>query len=193
LSSTLFGKDNLQGSTSTAHRQQLQSAESKQHYIPLADRLDWTELVLSDAARHASYSMVRSTVTRPATYRAISSLPFDTLGFSPSFPSRVQSTNRNYFSTKAKIPTPTPPPNSKQSTLIPNVADAQKLALQGLKISMSAIQAILTFFLKLPGNSWYYLTHSQERRERIAGIREMAKKEFDHYWMGTKVWKLVIF
>jgi hypothetical protein len=34
---------------------------------------------------------------------------------------------------------------------------------------------------------WFYITHSKERNEKWIEIKEAAKKEAHHYWMGTKV------
>ena len=149
----------------------------------------------------ASLSLLHSTITPFATYRAFSSLPFDTIGlrplgdsryrcFSSSEPSgkrseNVTSRSPNY-STSAKIPTP----KSSQSTAASGPLgsfDVAALARSAASSSATAIKAIVIFILKLPYNSWYYLTRPEERRAKIAEIIEITKKEVNHYWMGTKV------
>jgi hypothetical protein len=52
---------------------------------------------------------------------------------------------------------------------------------------MSTSKAILSFFIKLPGIMWFYLTHPKELRARLQELKEAAKKEAHHYWMGSKV------
>jgi len=46
---------------------------------------------------------------------------------------------------------------------------------------------VLMFIIRLPGNTLYYLINPQKRRDKIAEIRDIAKKEFDHYWTGSKL------
>ena len=52
---------------------------------------------------------------------------------------------------------------------------------------LSASKAIVSFLFKLPGVMWFYLTHPKELRARLQELKEAAKKEAHHYWMGTKV------
>jgi hypothetical protein len=53
-------------------------------------------------------------------------------------------------------------------------------------------KALVMFVIKLPYNTWFYATKPQERREKIQEIKDTAKKEFDHYWVGTKVCLLLL-
>ena len=41
--------------------------------------------------------------------------------------------------------------------------------------------------MRLPGKTWFYLTHPNERKERVAAIKKVAQEELHHYWMGTKL------
>lgn len=52
---------------------------------------------------------------------------------------------------------------------------------------VSVSKAIFSFFIKLPGVMWFYLTHPKELRARLQELKEAAKKEAHHYWMGSKV------
>ena len=52
---------------------------------------------------------------------------------------------------------------------------------------VSASKAILSFLFKLPGVMLFYLTHPKELKAKLQELKEAAKKEAHHYWMGTKV------
>lgn len=52
---------------------------------------------------------------------------------------------------------------------------------------IGAGKATFSFIAKIPGVLWFYITHSKERTEKWIEIKEAAKKEAHHYWMGTKV------
>jgi len=52
---------------------------------------------------------------------------------------------------------------------------------------VSASKAIVSFLAKRPGVLWFYLTHPKEFKDKLIEIKEAAKKEARHYWMGTKV------
>jgi hypothetical protein len=52
---------------------------------------------------------------------------------------------------------------------------------------VSFSKAVLSFFIQLPGVMWFYLTHPRELRTRLQELKEAAKKEAHHYWMGSKV------
>jgi hypothetical protein len=54
-------------------------------------------------------------------------------------------------------------------------------------MTWSLTKMVMNFLLRLPGNSWFLITHPKERKEKIQEIKDMARKEFDHYWMGSKV------
>jgi hypothetical protein len=86
-----------------------------------------------------------------------------------------------------KVPTPpsAPPmenPLQKLATTTP-----KSVVRKGVDLAVSAFKVVVTFLLKLPGNMYYYLTHPMERKERFASLKQMAKDEAHHYWVGTKV------
>ena len=129
--------------------------------------------------------------------------PFDSLMDSNSSSSSYQllqrahyhshgSTQRRSFATSAKIPTPEPPPEPQGIKSRIQNFDAKEMTTKALTMTWNILKTVLIFLLKTPGNIIYFATHGKERREKIAEIREAAKKEFDHYWMGTKVCKGVL-
>lgn len=51
----------------------------------------------------------------------------------------------------------------------------------------SATKAIVSFLFKIPGWTFFYLTHPTELRKALNNLYEAAKHEAHHYWMGTKL------
>jgi hypothetical protein len=94
---------------------------------------------------------------------------------------------RHTFATSAKIPTPEPPPESQGILSKLQSIDPKEMAVRALTMTWNIVKTVLIFLVKAPGNIFYYMTHGQERREKIQEIKDAAKKEFDHYWMGSKV------
>jgi len=47
--------------------------------------------------------------------------------------------------------------------------------------------AILFSHLSLPSNILYYITHPSEFLQKLSDIKDHAKTEAKHYWMGTKL------
>ena len=56
-----------------------------------------------------------------------------------------------------------------------------------LEMTWYITKTLCGFVIHLPGNIIFFATHSKERREKIAGMKETIKKEVDHYWVGIKV------
>ena len=54
-------------------------------------------------------------------------------------------------------------------------------------MTISAFRTVASFILKIPGSSYYYLTHAKERQEAIEKLRKTIKDEIHHYWVGTKL------
>ena len=50
-----------------------------------------------------------------------------------------------------------------------------------------AARGIASMLAKTPGVFWYYLTHPFEFKEKLVELKELAKKEARHYWMGSKL------
>jgi len=51
----------------------------------------------------------------------------------------------------------------------------------------SAIKSLASFLAKTPGVLWFYLTHPKEFKEKLLELKDMAKKEAHHYYMGSKL------
>lgn len=51
----------------------------------------------------------------------------------------------------------------------------------------SAISTLVSFLMKIPGLTWFYITHPKEFKEKLSELKEAAKKEAHHYYMGTKL------
>jgi len=49
------------------------------------------------------------------------------------------------------------------------------------------LKASWNVLVKAPGVIFYYLTDPKALREKLKGWKEFAKKEANHYWMGTKL------
>ena len=91
------------------------------------------------------------------------------------------------YSTSVKVPTPESL-SSSQGSLSPfGSIDPKELAKKAVDLSWTLVRAVITFLVRLPYNVFFYATHPKERKEKVTEIRELAKKEFDHYWTGTKV------
>jgi hypothetical protein len=100
------------------------------------------------------------------------------------FSSEPGSPNSQY-KTSAKIPTPKSAPNNSMFSFAS--FDPQALLKGLLTTTWSITKTVLTFLVKFPMNVIFYLTHPKDRREKIQEIKGHAKKEFDHYWTGSKV------
>jgi len=54
-------------------------------------------------------------------------------------------------------------------------------------ILLAAAKALASLLAKTPGVLWYYVTHPLEFRDKLIELKEAAKKEAHHYWMGSKL------
>lgn len=131
----------------------------------------------------------RSSVS-PATYNMKISDPtnsFITLARTRSaytFESRLSfSSSSGRKGTSARIPTPKTESAASSITSM----DPIKILKSGLDLTWYLTKVLVKFLVKLPGNTLYYMMNSKERKAKIAEIKEIAKKEFDHYWTGSKV------
>jgi hypothetical protein len=174
--------------SSSSSRTILQANLKPQH--PSRSEASLTDYMVSDAARNASMSLLRSTMnSSSAPYRSFSSIPLEMVISNYPAYQRAYFSSSSKFSTSTKIPTPkSSPPEPAQSALanLKNF-DVKVLGEKGLGMTVSALKTILLVLLKTPGNIFYYLTHAKERKEKIQGIRAIIKHEIDHYWMGSKV------
>ena len=94
---------------------------------------------------------------------------------------------KSQYKTSAKIPTPKEPPNNSMFSFAS--FDPKALLKSLLATTWSITKTVLLFLVKLPMNAFFYLTHPQERRDKMQEIKGHARKEFDHYWTGTKVFR----
>ena len=142
----------------------------------------------------SAFHLTRSTLSGPDASRSILIHPIhQSLGIaSPVHFEHPNNHARRHFSsgnsksqykTSAKIPTPKSAPASTPFGSI----NPQALIKSGVDMTSWLMKEIFTFIIKLPGNTIYYMTHPKERKEYIQGIKEMIKKEVDHYWTGSKV------
>jgi hypothetical protein len=104
---------------------------------------------------------------------------------SMSSSSSSSETPKGSFSTHAKIPTPKVANPTSSSPLAS--FDVKAMARSIVDLTWSITKMVARFILNLPGNTLFFLTHPKERRDKIVEIRDIAKKEFDHYYIGTKV------
>jgi hypothetical protein len=85
-----------------------------------------------------------------------------------------------------KVPTPASPP--VQTNPFASLVASPKVVIQkGVDFIMTIAKTLLGFLIKLPGSVWFYITHPTDRKERIAGLKQMARDEAHHYWVGSKV------
>lgn len=86
-----------------------------------------------------------------------------------------------------KVPTPPSPPEQKNALVSALKTSPTVMVQKAAKMTFSIVKTVLGFFIRLPGNLWFYITHPVDRKERIASLKQAAKDEVHHYWVGTKV------
>jgi hypothetical protein len=147
--------------------------------------------ILSGSSRNAAWNLVRSTVTSPSAYRTFVLDPLLGGGARDRSGARVyfssESKRGGDYSTSAKIPTPKSSTSSSSSLSPFGSIDPQALVKGGIDLTWSLTKMVVNFLLHFPPNTYYFLTHPKERKEKVTEIKDMVKKEFDHYWMGSKV------
>jgi len=99
----------------------------------------------------------------------------------------ITSNNPSDYSTHAKIPIPKSSPTKSTSSNPLDSIDTKKILKGSLDVTLSLTKSLFKIIIRLPGNVFFFATHSKERREKIADIKEWIKKEVDHYWVGAKV------
>jgi len=64
----------------------------------------------------------------------------------------------------------------------------QKSMMKRMKCAIkSATKSFILFLRRIPGLIWFYLTNPSDLKEKLLEIKEAAKKEAHHYWMGSKL------
>ena len=86
------------------------------------------------------------------------------------------------------VPTPKSPPEAETNPLAKLTDQTPKnIARKGIDLLISAARTVVTFLMKLPGNIFFYATHPKELSEGYCRLRDIAKHEAHHYWVGTKL------
>ena len=86
------------------------------------------------------------------------------------------------------VPTPKSPPEAETNPLAKLKDQTPKnIARKGIDLLISAARTVVTFLMKLPGNIFFYATHPKELSEGYCRLRDIAKHEAHHYWVGTKL------
>lgn len=98
-----------------------------------------------------------------------------------------QKQNPPNYSTHAKIPIPKSSPTGSTSLNPLASIDVKAIMKGSADMTIWLTKTIFKFIIHLPGNTVFYATHPNERKEKIAGIKESIKKEVDHYWVGIKL------
>jgi hypothetical protein len=74
------------------------------------------------------------------------------------------------------------------TTSAPSTAHKKATIAQQVQDTVKhATKAIVNFLVKLPGWTFFYLTHPKELRQALNSMWEAVKHEAHHYWMGTKL------
>eukprot|EP00934_Nitzschia_sp_Nitz4_P008592 Nitzschia sp. Nitz4//scaffold239_size30010//14829//17923//NITZ4_008012-RA/size30010-snap-gene-0.32-mRNA-1//1//CDS//3329543568//8582//frame0 len=94
--------------------------------------------------------------------------------------------SKRYFSTgpyktSAKIPTPKSAPSPSSSF------NPQAILSTIVETTWSLAKWLVVFCVNLPANTWFFMTNSKARGEKIQEIKDVIKHEVDHYWTGTKL------
>ena len=89
---------------------------------------------------------------------------------------------------RVQVPTPEKalPPEAKPGGILKKL-EPQKIAKYLIQTVAKIFMTVAEYAYKTPYWTWYYATHSSERREFIAKLKDMARHEAEHYWNGTKL------
>lgn len=144
----------------------------------------------SNLSQEAALPLLRSTLSSPTAYRTLVYDPlYSCYGISPC--KAHQADAKLFFSTgrsgtSAKIPTPKSQSDQSVIKSITSI-DPLSIARKGIELTWSVTKIVVLFLARLPGNTLFYLMNSKERKAKISEIRDIIRKEVDHYWTGTKV------
>lgn len=104
-------------------------------------------------------------------------------------PPPTKPSSLSQYKTSAKIPTPKSTPAMSSSPFA--LTDPKATFRNVMATTWNITKTIIMFLIKLPGNTLYYMRNNAARREKIQEIKDIARHEFDHYWTGTKVSRLL--
>lgn len=89
---------------------------------------------------------------------------------------------------KTPVPIPQTLPDTDTNPLAKLKNETPKTIIRkGADILINAFKTVVQFILKLPGNFVFYATHPKELHEGWINLRDAAKAEAHHYWVGTKL------
>jgi len=137
--------------------------------------------------RHQQHQQLAFLSTEPALKEAEEKKKEET----PRPKTWTTTTNRPRPSLKlgtTPVPTPKSSPEVEPHPLEKLKGQTPKnIVRKGADLLISEFKTVATFLLKLPGNIFYYATHPKELREGWIKLRDLAKDEAHHYWVGTKL------
>ncbi len=89
-------------------------------------------------------------------------------------------------------PTTTPPPPTTTTTTTTTstpqtLKKDQTFAEKTQTAITSMISSIASFLSKIPGILWFYITHPKEFKQKLIDLKDAARKEAHHYYMGSKL------
>lgn len=90
---------------------------------------------------------------------------------------------------KSKSSTSSSKTSSSSPTQITNSSTSamKKISDNAQALLSSAIKSLTSLILKTPGVLWFYMTNPKEFKEKMLELKDVAKKEAHHYYMGSKL------
>jgi len=87
-----------------------------------------------------------------------------------------------------KVPTPHSSPPEPETPLTSLAKATPKgLLRKGLDLVVHIFKTSVVFLVKLPGHVVFYATHPDELKQKWDELRQMARDEIHHYWVGFKL------
>jgi hypothetical protein len=136
--------------------------------------------------------LIRSSVAycQPLSSLSSSYSSFSSSSF-PSPPDNTQKTTKSFATQISTTQVPTPSiPSSDQSSFLHRIMKSSPGMI--VRYTAEAIyntsRTVLVFTLwTIPKSIIYYIRHPAERKARMASLKQSARDEIHHYWVGTKV------
>lgn len=176
-----------------------QSIQPVQHFPASAQRdaIDMSDIFYStmqSVLRRASSNFINSDFFRLSPQSCSSYYNHDNFS---SF-SNGMGIQYRHFSTapkpseekEEKGESPTPPSTSKALSApktSTSMAHSVSVSDKSQAMVTSAIKSLVSLIAKTPGILWFYMTHPKEFKEKMVELKEAAKKEAHHYYMGSKL------
>lgn len=110
---------------------------------------------------------------------------------SRAFSTSSQSSTTTEEQTKKQQVSPsTNSPTKSASSVLHRTKSVEKeksITVRAQEMVKSAISSLVSMLLKTPGILWFYITHPKEFRNKLSELKDHAKKEIHHYYMGSKL------